>query len=211
MKRINSILILTLLTAISLFTVPALAGTGSIRIDPPLPYGSDSPAVFEVWTQGGVDANDPHIFLVMTEACYDGLVAPVVVEWDGGSVTLPKGTDWTKETSNGVKVPPGTAPGAGYTVASLKDHLNTSGAIYWAMADLWEGPLNGTKQTLTITLESGSPEMLVYILGKSGSDESFSIRVPPTIPGFVVPELPIGAIGSIVTMLGAYIAKKRLE
>ena len=194
-----------------MITIPAIAGTGGIRIDPPLPYGSGSPATFEVWAQNGDDAIDPHIFLVMTESCYDGLSGPVIVEWLGGSVSLPKGTDWTKETSNGVKVPPGTSPGAGYTVASLKDHLNTSGAIYWAFADLWDGTLGSTKQILNITLGSDSPEMLVYVLGKSGSDTAFDVRVPPTIPGFVVPEIPLGALSTIATMLGALYTKKRLE
>ena len=45
--------------------------------------------------------------------------------------------------------------------------------------------------------------MLVYVMGKSdcGSD-TYDMRVPPTIPGFVVPEIPIGTVLSVLTMLG---------
>ena len=214
MKRLNLVSLIVIILAVTSMTIPAIAGTGSIRIDPTLPMGVDSPADFDIWSQDGKDVNDPHVFLVMTEACYDGLMGNVEVAWDGGSVTI-VGTDWTKETTNGKKVPPDTTPGAGYTVASLKDHLDTTGAIYWAFKPILEGPLGATKETITVSMESSSPKMLVYILGKSGAETSisdkFDIRVPPTIPGFVVPELPIGAASALLTMIGVYFSKMRKE
>ena len=55
--------------------------------------------------------------------------------------------------------------------------------------------------------------MLVYILGKSSDSESlgelYDMRVPPTIPGFVVPEIPLGTISAIATMMGALYTKLR--
>lgn len=206
MKRLGLATFLSVLSVAFLFAVPVFAGTGGIRIDPPLPDGSETPAVFEVWVQGGAIANDPHIFLVMTESSFMGLTGDVEVSWDGGSITIPEAA-WTSETDNSKKVPPGTSSGAGYTVASLKDHLDTDGPIYWVFADLWDDPLDSTKKTLTVTLPSTNPEMLVYILGKStGStefDAVFDIRVPPTIPGFVVPEIPFGTLTALLMMAAA--------
>jgi hypothetical protein len=143
----------------------------------------------------------------MTDACYAGLV-DVTITWDGGSATIPKGALWHNETVNGVKVPTGTTNGAAYTVASLKDHLNTSGQIWWTLVDLWDGILDGTKKTITVTLTSTNAEMLVYIMGSS-EGEVIDTRVPPTIPGFVVPEVPIGSISTILAMMGALYSQRR--
>jgi len=194
--------------AIAMMVVMVYAGTGSIRIDPPLPGGETSPAIFELWVQGGHTVTDTHILLVMTDLSYAGL-DDVVVVWDGGSITIPKGDDWTKETSNGVKVPPGTSSGAGYTVASLKDHLGTSDPIWWAFVDVLDGNLGAENKTITVTLTSTDPEMLVYILGKSDGETVYDERVPPTIPGFVVPEVPIGTITTMIAMMGALYTQMR--
>ncbi len=176
------------------------AGTGSLKISPALPAMVSSPAHFEIWAEGNCHAADPHIFLVMTEACYEGLTGNVKVEWSGGSVTIPS-SNWTKE-SDGGKVPPGTTTGAGYTVSSLKDHLKTTGPVYWAFKPFLSGhTITHTHQSFNVTLPSTSPKMLVYALGKAvgheldadylGSDDPdchtlFNVRVPPSIPGFVV-------------------------
>ena len=197
-------LLLTVMTLLSI-SIPVFAGTGSIRIDPPLPDMSASPADFEIWAQSDV-ANDPHIFLVITEACYNGLTADTVVSWSGGSLTIIK-AEWNgPETNNGDKLPPGASNGAGYTVASLQDHLDTEGPIYWAFGSILDGAqLTADHQTITVTLSSDDPNMLVYILGKSPDSEDFDMRVPPTIPGFVVPEFPFGTIMSLVSMIAALV------
>jgi len=203
MKHTRSyFLLFTVMTLLSI-SIPVFAGTGSIRIDPPLPDMTASPAEFEIWAQSGV-ANDPYIFLVITEACYSGLTGNTGVSWSGGSVSF--GDVWIgPESTNGDKLPPGTTSGAGYTVASLKDHLDTDGPIYYVFI-----PIPGLTQltsehvTITVTLSSDNPEMLVYILGKSPGSEDFDMRVPPTIPGFVVPEIPFGTIMGLASMLAAF-------
>lgn len=201
----RKIIILLFVTAtISLLCSPVFA-EGLIRIDPhgstyPEPVMLSSPATFSVYVESGGPATDQHIFLVMTQASYNGLTGDVVVSWTGGSVTIPKAS-WTQETDNSVKVPPGTTPGAGYTVASLRDHLATSGPIYWAFEPFLAGPITTTPQEFTVTLPSTDPRMLVYALGK-GSEGLFDYRVPPTMPGFVVPEL--GTILLVLASLSAF-------
>ena len=194
------VLALTLVLSASISFV--FAGTGSLRIDPPLPYMNESPAEFTVWVQGKDTAYNPIILLVMTESSYNGLSADPEVEWSGGSVVL--ATPWTMETSNGVKVPPAASNGAAYTVASLKSHLETSEPIYWAIAAILDGPIVPDETyELTVHMESSAPRMLVYVLGASeeGSGEH-DLRGPPTIPGFVVPEVPLGTLLTLATMLG---------
>jgi hypothetical protein len=204
MKNRKSFFILVAVMTLLTLSIPVLGvdGTGSIRIDPPLPTLTASPAEFEIWVQSGT-ANEPHIFLVITEACFLGLGADVTVSWDGTTLTIPEG-DWVGPKSvNSEKYPPDTTNGAGYTVASLQDHLETDGPIYYVFKPILDGPLTSTKETITITLESTDPEMLVYILGKSSGSELFDMRVPPTIPGFVVPEIPLGTVVGLATMLAA--------
>lgn len=187
---------------VSSFTACVFAGTGSLRIDPPLPYVNESPAGFDVWVQGKHAAYDPIILLVMTDSCKGGLAEDPKVEWNDGadSVTL---STWHEETINSVKVPPGASNGAAYTVASLKDHLDTSESIHWATAEILDGPIvPGETYKITVYLDSEHPKMLVYVLGKSKGSEEYDMSVPPTIPGFVIPEVPIGTILALVTMVG---------
>jgi hypothetical protein len=175
--------------------------TGVLRIDPPLPYENESPAEFTIWVQGRTTACDPHVLLVMTDSCYDGLVPPVTVDWPGSSGPTVLDT-WINMNTNGDKVPPEASPG--YTVASLKDHLETSESIWYAWVPiLGESIVPGETYEITVSMESDTPEMLVYILGKSDCGSCvYDMRVPPTIPGFVIPEVPIGTVLSILTMLG---------
>jgi hypothetical protein len=202
MRHSKSYLIVIVMTLLSI-SIPVLGQTGSIRIDPPLPEMSSSLADFEIWAQSGV-ANDPHILLVITEACYDELTGNSVVNWTGGFSTI-KISDWNgPESSNNDKFPLGTTNGANYTVASLQDHLDTDDPIYWAFDSILGGAqLTSEKKLITVTLLSDDPDMLVYILCKSPESELFDMRVPPTIPGFFIPEIPFGTIMVLVSMIAA--------
>jgi hypothetical protein len=201
----------------------ANAETGTIRIETPegqyWPVMLGSSTDFEIWVQGaGNPTNDPNILLVMTEASWSGL-ANVVVTWSGGSATFMSG-DFTSAQKNGDKIPPGTTPGACYTVASLKDHLSyglsepiSAGAtIYWAMKPFLAGPLTHDHQEFSVELSTTSPRMLVYALGKIGDSTLFNNMVPPTRPGFVVPELGTGLM--LLASFGAlafYAFKRRKQ
>ena len=209
---------ISLILVIALVAMPMVsAETSNLRIDPALPAMVSSPADFETWAQSG-SANDPHIFLVITKACYDGLTGNVAVKWAGGSVTVQE-TEWTQETDDGHKVPPGTTSGAAYTVSSLKGHLTTADPVYWVFKPFLGGQtLTQTHASFNVTLASTSPKMLVYVLGKSGSADTgasaasnlFDERVPPTTPGLVVPELvPVLLASSSFAALGLYAVKRR--
>ena len=198
--------LLTLVLATLLITLPSLlmvnAGVGSIRIEPAMPLVSDSSADFSIWVQGADDADDPHILLVMTESCYNGLgVGGVVVSYESNSVPILQ--DAFTEEDNGGKIPEGATNGAQYTVASLKDHLDTDDPIYWAFVSIpgLDEMEAGIKYDIRVEFDSSSPDMLVYILGKDS--DMFDMRVPPTIPGFMMPEVPIGTVLSLVTMVVA--------
>jgi hypothetical protein len=215
-KMKKGIISLILLATFALVASPVFA-VGLIRLDPHGSYYGeavmlDSPATFSVYIQSGDDALDPHIFLVMTESCFLGLTGPVTVDWPGGAtpdLTIQTG-DWTEETVNSVIVPPGCESGTGYTVASLKDHLETTGPIYWAFEPFLANPISTTPQQFTVTLDSSDPEMMVYALGKAEGDSLFSNRVPPTQPGFVVPELATILMATAsFSALGLYALKRK--
>ena len=201
----KALLILTL--ALMLVIVPTVqAQTGTIRIETPeghyWPIMLESPATFEIWVQGaGNPTSAPHILLVMTKTSCLGLTGNVVVSWTGGSTSFAPG-EFTEVTENSAKVPPSDTypitPGAGYTAASLKDHLSfglsepisSTETICWAMKPFLDGaPLTSSHQSFTVTLPSTDPRMLVYALGKTEDSTLFDNRVPPTRPGFIVPEL----------------------
>ena len=200
-KRL-SIGVLALVLLLSLFiSVTFAKRTGVLRIDPPLPYLNESPAEFTAWVQGKSTAYNPIVLLVMPDSCYQGLLDDPRVEWDGQSVTL---TAWTKETKNGAKIPTSASSGASYTVASLRDHLDTCEPIWWATAEILGEPIvPGGVYELTIHLVSEEPRMLVYVLGTSDEySNTYDMSVPPSIPGFVVPEVPLGTALTLLTMLG---------
>ena len=214
----RTLILVSLLLVVTLMAIPlASAETGNLRISPALPAMVSSPADFETWAQSG-SANDPHIFLVITKACHDGLTGNVVVKWAGGSITVQE-TDWTQETDDSHKVPPGTTSSAGYTVSSLKSHLTTADPVYWVFKPFLGGQtLTQTHAPFNVTLPSTNLKMLVYVLGKSGSSgagasvasDLFDARVPPTLPGFVVPELgPLLLASSSFVALGLYAVRRR--
>jgi hypothetical protein len=214
-----------LLVSLAIIALLAIAGPvfaqDLIRISPHSSYyGSPimltSPATFSVYIQSGDDAQDPHIFLVMTETCYKGLTGNVKVNWtETDSITI---TTWNKETVNSKKVPPDTATGIGYTVSSLKSHLVTSEPIYWTFEPFLSGPITKTPVKFTVVLPSTALRMLVYVLGKSYPSTSFAAtcnhlfnnRVPPTQPGLVVPELvPVMLSIASFSALGLFAIKRR--
>lgn len=168
-----------------------MGGQGTIRIAPSLPVMLNSPATFTIWAQpGGNPTYDPHILLVMTENCYNGLQGDVVVEWSGGSIPFSQAEFIGPVDIPEIVPPTGTTPGSKYTVASLKDHLGTDMPVYWAMDAFLSGPIvTSPAQTFEVTLPSTNPRMLVYALGKTKGSDLFNNKVPPTIPGFVIPEL----------------------
>jgi hypothetical protein len=178
---------------------------GTIRIEPSNPTMVSSPATFNISVTEH-PADDPHILLVMTKACHNGLTGNVEVTWSGGSQSFPA-ADFTTATTG--KVPPST-PDADYTVASLQDHLGVSHSedVYYAFGPFLSGSITQTAQTFVVTLPSTAPRMLVYAIGKSSTD--FDNKVPPTIPGFVVPELgPILLALASFSALGLYSLRRK--
>ena len=199
------------LLAFSMLPIASAYGA-LIRLDPANPIMQTSPAVFSAFIVSGEDATDPHIFLVMTDACHSGLTGDVTVSWPGGAAIDLTITTWNQETVNSVKVPPNTEEGTGYTVASLKDHLGTTGSIWWAFQPILSGPITETPVDVTVVLPSTDPAMLVYALGKSGDTELFNNRVPPTIPGFIIPEAaPLILATASFAALGAYAYKRKKQ
>jgi hypothetical protein len=205
----------TVLLCLAIFLIasvsPVFAGTGQIRMQPALPIMLSSPATFSISVTTGT-SYDPQILLVMTNACHEGLTGNVVVTWSGGGTVSFAKADFTSDDTNGDKVPPsGTTNGASYTVASCKDHLGVSDAIWWAYKPFLAGPITTTPTEFTITFSSTHPKMLVYALGKSDQTATdFDMKVPNTIPGFVVPELAtllltLGSFGA----LGLYTVKRK--
>ena len=206
---------LMIIAMLALTVSPVLAA--GIRIDPHGSYYGlavmqESPATFHVYLQTG-DSYDPHIFLVMPESTYDDLTTPVTVEWPGGPGPVTVSAPWTQETDNSVKVPPGCASGSDYTVAALKDHLQTSEPIRWAFVSFLEGPIPdspGSEFTVTMTSAVSDPRMVVYVLAKAEGGGLFSNSVPPTQPGFVVPELATVLMAAAsFSALGVYALKRK--
>jgi len=175
---------------------------GSIRIDPhssyyPAPVMLSSPATFNISVNGPADTPtcNPHILLVMTNSSYYGLTGNVTVDWPGSISPLEIGTatGWNLETTNADVPPTGVTSGTKYKVSTLQAHLNTTEPIWWALEPFLDGAyLTKTPQEFTVTLPSTSPRMLVLALGKvlnDGCTGDLDNRVPPTLPGLVVPEL----------------------
>jgi hypothetical protein len=127
----------------------------------------------------------------MTNASYQGLSGPVVVMWPGGSISFPIAS-WTSVDS-GYILPSGTTRGARYQVPTLKEHIGVNGTeddtLWYAYGPFLPGPITTTPQEFNVTLPSTEPRTLVYALGKSQCSFLFNMKVPPTKPGFVVPDL----------------------
>ena len=192
MKRHILVGIIATMTLLAITANPVFGQVGTIRIEPhgsyyPDPIMLSSPATFNISVQRSADpTTDPHILLVMTNSCYHGLTDDVNVTWTGGFIAFPK--PWT-EVNTGYVPPTGTVPGVRYQVSGLKDHLNTSDSVWWAYGPFLADDITQTKQEFTVTLPSTDARMLVYAIGKTGETELFNNRVPPTMAGFVVPEL----------------------
>ncbi|MFC1802860.1 hypothetical protein ACFL0D_02715 [Thermoproteota archaeon] len=196
-----TIVALTLII-LSTVTVSAAPKRGTIRIDPN--WEDDDPVIleggsaeFEIYvTEHAV--SHAKLFLVMSQACNDGLTGDVEVDWNG----LVGVSEWSPASSG--KIPDEYAV---YTVASLRDHLGVPSdeTIYWALTET-ERPIDETPDTFTVSLPSNSPRMLIYAIG---GNSPFDNKVPPTRPGFVIPELPLGTLSSIATMIGSYVLLRR--
>jgi hypothetical protein len=173
-----------------------------------------SPATFNVSTESPEHtAYNPVILLVMTNGSYQGLTGDVLVEWDGGSRSFAKG-DFTSVVDNSEKIPPGTTPEAGYTVASLKEHVGINGTadntLWYANGSFLSNPITSEPQEFTVTLPSTAPRMLVYVLGSSSENPGvLDMFVPPTQPGFVVPDLATILLASASFSAFALYALKR--
>ena len=211
MKKTICVGMFIILLALAVSPVLA-AGQGTIRISPALPVMVGSPATFQIWTEGGSQpaTNSPHILLVMSQASYDGLTGDVTVTWNGGSTSFAK-ADFTG-VSTGYVPPSGTTNGGRYTVASLRDHLGVphSENVYYVLGSFLAAPITNTPQSFTVAFTSTHSRMLVYAVGKSGSSNLYDNKVPPTIPGFVVPEVgPVLLALASFGALGLYAFKRR--
>ena len=209
-QKVRRLLIsIVMIALLAICTRPVFA-QGQIRLDPhssyyPLPIMLSSPATFNVSTESPEHtAYNPVILLVMTNGSYQGLTGDVLVEWDGGSRSFAKG-DFTSVVGNLFKR---------YTVASLKEHIGVNGtqddALYYAYGPFLSNPINATSQTFNVTLPSTNPRMLVYVLGSSSENSGdLDMFVPPTQPGFVVPDLATILLASASFSAFALYALKR--
>jgi hypothetical protein len=230
MKR--KVIILTLL-AVALFASPMAVnatGVGSLRITPhgsyyPLPVMLKSPATFNITATDHSTGYDPIILLVMTDECYKGLTGEVTVQYSGGWRNFTK-SDFKSISLNSAYIPTtGVENGAKYHVSSLKDHLGVTGAdtkIWYAYGEFLSKPVTQKPQWFTITLSSTNTRMLVYALAKSHADVSlryhsfcvcenkYDMRVPPTQPGFVVPDAaPLLMALASFGALGLFLVKRK--
>lgn len=183
MRRLLTSILFVSLLAICVNAVLAQGQPAVIRIDPCLPTMLSSPATFSVYTEA-FTAYNPIILLVMTDVSYQGLTGDVLVEWDGGHTSF---SSFTVVTS---AIPPGAPPGTLYQLATLKSEIGVDDTLYYAYGPFLSNPIDSNPQTFKVTLPSTNPRMLVYVLGSSSSTSSdLNMRVPPSIPGFVVPDL----------------------
>jgi hypothetical protein len=208
---------LLLLMPLLLFTTICVHvyATGLLAISPMWPTMTDTEENFEIWVKNGGTAYYPQLLLVMTEPCYDGLTSVSIDFNDDGSI---EETVTVFDTAASGNVPVSYPEGIRYTVASLKDHLGIEGSpdpIYWILVDFPNGDTiegDTDKYEVKITLNSENPKMLVYVYGKSENSETavYDIKVPPTNPGFMVPEpATIAAVATPTLTLLAYALFKR--
>ena len=222
LAAILALLTVTALSSYALTRTPTTAEAcgrciGQIRIEPhgsyyPLPIMLKSPATFNVSVPVRT-AYRPHILLVMTNASYQGLKGPVLVNWTGGSTSFPK----TSFKAANKKYIPRTLETffVRYRVSALKEHIGVNGTeddtLWYAYGPFLSTPITKTPQTFNVTLPSTHPRMLVYAIGKSKCSPClFNMRVPPTRAGFVVPDLaPILLTSASFGAFGIYAIKRR--
>lgn len=202
-KILTLTLAILVLSSISIQSV--LAADAPIVITPPWPIKQNTPATFQINVTK--PTYKPHILLVMTEACYNGL-ANVKITFASGSIQLTQANFSKLEGNPPPKIPSANISDVQYVRSSLADHLGLPGAspVYWAMANITNlvtgGVLTTKPEDFTVTLNSAAPRMLVYAIGKaSATDAKFNRWVPPTNAGFVVPEL-----GPILLALASFCA-----
>jgi len=201
--------------------IPVLAGgQGQIRIephafDPPDPVTVESPATFEI-TVVEHTAYNPQLLLVTTGACLQGLGGgAIIISWDWMGpyytpVGLPAGA--FADLDNFTDIDKGWVPpdDAGfekiYQAKSLRSHLGVEDeVIYYVYIDM---PVDddeiaeGDSYNVTITVSSTSPRVLVYAFGVDS-------KVPPTRPGFIIPEFGLGTIAALGSMVAALFLRKR--
>jgi len=205
-RLIFAVLVMALVALIaSPLTVQACGeATGALRITPhgsyyPLPIMLSSPATFTITA-----------------------IDDVMVEWVGDSINFSKAS-FTAVSDDSAYVPlSGVSEGARYRVSCLKKHIGVNGTaddtLWYVYGPFLSGPVDQTAQTFTVTLPSTNPRMLVYAIGKITCFGSFSIecfdffntRVPPTMPGFVVPDLaPVLLALASFSAFGVYAIKRR--
>ncbi len=210
--------------ALSLFVVSALimgipvlaGGQGQIRIephafDPPDPVIVGSPATFNI-TVVEQTAIDPQLLLVTTEACLDGLgVGGVIsVSWDWEPYIPAFGLSKLEFTPIDKGWIPLESDGFGkiYQAKSLRSHLGVEDEfIYYAYLDMpvdGDEIAEGDSYNVTIAVSSMSPRVLVYAFGVDS-------KVPPTRPGFVIPEFGVGTIAALGLMAAALFILKRVS
>jgi hypothetical protein len=226
MKRIGMYAIIASILLLASIPMAMAVATGTLRISPTWPVMVTSPAEFTIWSQA-VDSYSTAIDFVVSEDCYNGMPDTgnvIEVEYGAaGVITSQTKADFVAYTLNSAKYPdfPNVVEGAKYTIASLKDHLDEGGAtigpndtIY--IADYFLGhadfdPLQAdVKRNITVTLTSSEHRMLVYLHGKSEDGGQYDLKVPPTNPGFVVPEVAtIFLAGTSFAGLGLYAIKQK--
>jgi hypothetical protein len=215
---------------LALFACSAYAACpgGELTITPhgsyyPLPIMLSSPATFNIASINSTVAVFPNIVLVMTQASYDGLTAPVVVNWTGTSgqynqSIFPKG-DFQAATSGYIPDAMLTPFDCGrYQVSKLKEHLGVNGTkddtLYYTFGPFLGGSgIGQTPRAFTITLPSTHPRMLVLAVARSGvCTPFFNMRVPPCKPGFIVPEpAPIFLATASLAAAALFIVKRRKQ
>jgi hypothetical protein len=215
-----------IITAIVLLISMGLATpvfAAQVNIFPPYPTKS-STGIFTA--NANKETTNVYVLLVMTKTSYDALTGTVNVAWtneNGGTAGNKDATTWYGPINDGsVKLPEsskiaplyfGSGTGGGYTTSSCRDHLGVSNteALYYAWIPTTM-ILSNTLVTITITLPSGSPNMLVYLAGQtsSASTNEINTRIPPTNGGlFVVPEYTYGALAAIGACFAALAVIKR--
>ena len=190
-------------------------GKGQIRIephafDPPDPITVTSPATFTITVEEHT-AIDPQILLVVSEPCYDGGPAPpdpfitIFREWAPyhPETALTKDDfDWIDK---GWVPPEPDGYGKLYQARSLRDHLGVpeDEGIWYAYVDMCvEEIKEGDSYEITVTVYSSSVRCLVYAFGVES-------KVPPTRPGFIIPEFTFGTVTALVSMISALFLIKR--
>ena len=201
--------------------MPVIAGgKGWIRIephafDPPDPIILASPATFYVnLTSAGKEVLDPQLLLVTSKACLDGLSGPITVSWNWepypSPIEVTPFLEVDPKAGGADKWIPPEADGFGqiYEADSLASHLESGeDTIWYAYVDM---PVAGNKiggtdlYELIITVDSTAPRVLVYVFGEDA-------KVPPTRPGFVIPEIPLGPIVALTTMMAALFLRGRVS